>query len=179
MFKQVNDFLDRHILPWPVRFLTFRFVILATIALLIPLIVYADNTSLVLLMNSYLNTMSVAVSSIVLLYATISEVRQKQIADLQEQRAQEDHEHVTDMHQLVLEAIANQHEEIHELKELMAAMQGKTAVHESLEPVPDLQSLHPRGADRFATADSQARLDELHQNPLVNTLREDLTDKNG
>jgi len=178
MFKRINDFLDQHVLPWPVRFLTFRFIILATIALLIPLIVYADNTSLVLLINSYLNTMSVAVSSIVLLYATISEVRQKQIADLQEKRAEEDHEHVTEMHQLVLEAIANQHEELHELKELMATMQGKTAEHEVIAPVPDLQSLHPRGAERFADEDAQARLDELHQNPLVNTLREDLTSKN-
>jgi hypothetical protein len=173
MFKRINTFLDQYVLPWPVRFLTFRFVILATIALLLPLIVYADHTELVLLLNSYLNVMSVAVSSIVLLYATISEVRQKQIADLQEQRAQEDHQHVTEMHQLVFEAIANQHEELHELKELIAAMQGKTAEHEALEPVPDLQSLHPRGAERFENDDAQERLDRLHQNPLVNTLRPD------
>ena len=80
MFKLINDFLDRHVLPWPVRFLTFRFVILATIALLIPLLVYANNQVLVLGINSYLNTMSVAVSSIVLLYATLNEAHQKQIA---------------------------------------------------------------------------------------------------
>jgi uncharacterized membrane protein len=79
------------VLPWPVRFLTFRFVILATIALLIPLILFADNTVLVLGLNSYLNTISVTVGSIVLLYAMIVEVREKQIAELQEQRAQEDH----------------------------------------------------------------------------------------
>src|SRR5512136_2410465 len=83
----INDFLDRYVLPWPVRFLTFRFVILATIGLLIPLIVFADNTVLVLGLNSYLNTMSVAVSSIVLLYATLSEARQKRIAEMQEKRA--------------------------------------------------------------------------------------------
>jgi hypothetical protein len=40
------------VLPWPVRFLTFRFVILATIGLLIPLILFADNTVLVLGLNS-------------------------------------------------------------------------------------------------------------------------------
>src|SRR5712691_9103632 len=120
MSDRINQFLDRYVLPWPVRF-----VILLTIALLIPLIVYADRTELVLLINSYLNTMSVAVSSIVLLYATISEVRQKQIADLQEKRAQEDHEHVTEMHQLVLEALQNQHEEFHELQQLIATMQGR------------------------------------------------------
>ena len=85
--ERVNDFLDRNVLPWPVGFLTFRFVILATIALLIPLIVYANRTALVLLINSYLNTMSVAVSSIVLPYAALSEARQKQIAEMQEKRA--------------------------------------------------------------------------------------------
>jgi hypothetical protein len=88
--QRVYEFLDQHILPWPVRYLSHRFIILITIALLIPLVVYANNQTLVLLVNSYLNTMSVAVSSIVLLYATLSEVHQKQIAELQEKRAQED-----------------------------------------------------------------------------------------
>jgi len=87
ILDQVNNFLDRYVLPWPVRFLTFRFVILITIGLLIPLILFANNTVLVLGMNSYLNTMSVAVSSIVLLYAMISEARQNQIAEIQEKRA--------------------------------------------------------------------------------------------
>lgn len=108
LMNAINDFLDRYVLPWPVRFLTFRFIILATIALLIPLIIFANNTVRVLGLNSYLNTMSVAVSSIVLLYATISEAHQKQIAEMQEKRAQEDHEHITEMHTLVLEAISNQ-----------------------------------------------------------------------
>ena len=114
--EQVNDFLDRYVLPWPVHFLTFRFVILITIGLLIPLIVYAKNTVLVLSVNSYLNTMSVAVSSIVLLYATISEARQKQIAEMQEKRAQEDHLHVTEMHNLIMQTLQNQNEEMAELK---------------------------------------------------------------
>ena len=87
ILDQVNNFLDRYVLPWPVRFLTFHFVILITIGLLIPLILFANNTVLVLGMNSYLNTMSVAVSSIVLLYAMISEARQNQIAEIQEKRA--------------------------------------------------------------------------------------------
>jgi hypothetical protein len=112
--ERVNDFLDRNVLPWPVRFLTFRFVILATIALLIPLVVYANRTALVLLIKSYLNTMSVAVSSIVLLYATLSEARQKQIAEMQEKRALEDHQHVTEMHTLVLQTLKNQDQEIDE-----------------------------------------------------------------
>ena len=88
--QRVYDFLDKFILPWPVRYLSHRFVILLTIALLIPLVLYATNQVLVLLVNSYLNTMSVAVSSIVLLYASLSEIHQKQIAEMQEKRAQED-----------------------------------------------------------------------------------------
>ncbi len=173
--NRINDFLDRYVLPWPVRYLTFRFVIIATLALLIPLIIFADNQTLVLLVNSYLNTMSVAVSSIVLLYATISEVRQKQIADLQERRAQEDHQHVTEMHQLVLESLQNQHEEIHELQQLIATMQGKAYTPEALQGVPDLKELHPRGAERFDDEHVQDRLDDqLHQNNLTETVAHDL-----
>lgn len=167
MFDRINQFLDLHVLPWPVRFLTFRFVILATIALLIPLIVYANNTALVLLVNSYLNTMSVAVSSIVLLYATISEVRQKQIADLQEKRAQEDHQHVTEMHQLVLEAIANQHQELEELKQLMGDLQGRTILRTEAQPVPNLMELHPRGVQRFAEEDKDQRLAQVPESDLT------------
>ena len=48
---RIDDFLDRYVLPWPVRYLTFRFVILATLALLIPLILFASNQTLVLLVN--------------------------------------------------------------------------------------------------------------------------------
>ena len=86
MLNRINNFLDRFVLPWPVRFLTFRFIILATIALLVPRVLFADNVVLVLGINSYLNVMSVAVGSIVLLYATIADVHQKQIAELQEKR---------------------------------------------------------------------------------------------
>src|SRR5512139_90879 len=93
-FDRVNAFLDKNVLPWPVRFLTFRFTILATIALLVPLILFANNTELVLAINSYLNVMSVAVSSIVLLFAMIAELQQRQIAETQEQRASEDHTHI-------------------------------------------------------------------------------------
>jgi hypothetical protein len=168
----VNDFLDRHILPWPVRFLTFRFVILATIALLIPLIVYANSTSIVLLINSYLNTMSVAVSSIVLLYATISEIRQGQIAELQEKRAQEDHQHVTEMHTMVLQSLQNQHDEIEELKQIIAVLGGKTYETKASAPLPDLYALHPRGATRFEENDHQKRMNkQLHHNHLVIAVR--------
>jgi hypothetical protein len=158
MLEHINDFLDRNVLPWPVRFLTFRFVILATMLLLIPLIFYADHTIMVLGINSYLNVMSVAVSSIVLLYATIAEVSQKRIARLQEQRAQEDHQHVTEMHQLVLEEMAKHHEEIEDLKELLAMMYGKTHSRRASGSKPNLRELHPRGHARYAPEDGAKRL---------------------
>ncbi len=158
MLDRINSFLDRYVLPWPVRFLTFRFVILATIALLIPLIVFADRTELVLLVNSYLNVMSVAVSSIVLLYATISEIRSKKIAELQEKRAQEDHLHVTEMHELVLQALANQHEEIEELKQLLADIHGREYVRTDWPEQPDLRELHPRGTERFEEMNGHRRV---------------------
>ena len=157
---RINAFLDKHVLPWPVHFLTTRFVILATIALLIPLIAYASNTVLVLSLNSYLNTMSVAVSSIVLLYATLAEVRQKQIAALQEQRAQEDHAHIIGTHELIMRALANQREEIEDLKELIASMQGKTHTRQAAQPLPDLRALHPQGAARFEKDHARQRLAE-------------------
>lgn len=173
-FDRINSVLDKYVLPWPVRFLTFRFVILATIALLIPLIVYANNQVFVLLVNSYLNVMSVAVSSIVLLYATISEVRQQHIADLQERRAQEDHEHVTEMHQLVLEALATQREELEDVKELVAEMRGQAYARPEARPAPDLRELHPRGAERFEPDDAQKRLQRVASNELTDSLYPDL-----
>lgn len=173
---RVNAFLDRYILPWPVRFLTFRIVILMTIGLLIPLIVFAKNTVWVLAANSYLNTMSVAVSSIVLLYATISDARQKQIAEMQEKRAQEDHAHVTEMHRLVLETLQNQNEEMAELKQMLASLTGKEVVAAELAELPDMRTLHPRGAERFAEDDLHQRMKaNLHHNALVTTIRKGLS----
>jgi hypothetical protein len=172
---RANDFLDRYVLPWPVRFLTYRFVILITIGLLIPLLVYAGNTVLVLGINSYLNTMSVAVSSIVLLYATLSEARQKQIAEMQEKRAQEDHAHVTQMHTLLVQMLASRNEEIEELKQALAQMRGETYMPAAKMLIPDLRALHPRGYKRFATNDPAWRWQkQVLQNPLVSAIQKDL-----
>ena len=175
-FNRVNDLLDRYVLPLPVRFLTFRFVILLTMALLIPLIIYADRIKLVLAVNSYLNVMSVAVSSIVLLYATISEARQKQIAELQEKRATEDHTHVTEMHALIMQTLENQNKEMDELKSVLASLTGKEVLTVERAALPDVKSLHPRGQERFNESDAGQRFEEtLHQNVLVTTLRKRLT----
>ena len=174
VLDRANTFLDKYVLPWPVRFLTFRFVILATILLLIPLVVYANNTSLVLAINSYLNTMSVAVSSIVLLYATVAEVRQKHIAEMQEQRAQEDHSHIIETHDLMMRALANQHEEIEDLKELVAEMQGKTYQRRPAPAVPDLRALHPQGVDRFTADHGRRRLaHHVRANPITANMHQD------
>jgi hypothetical protein len=172
MQKRINDFLDQYILPWPVRYLSHRFVILATIALLIPLVVYASNQVLVLLVNSYLNTMSVAVSSIVLLYATISEVHQKQIAELQEKRAQEDHTHVVEMHMLMQQSLINQQAEIESLKQMIAALQGQTYKPQAISPSVDLQGLHPRGKLRFEEQDINRQFaSKLHRHPTTEKIR--------
>lgn len=177
-FDRINAFLDEHVLPWPVRFLTFRFVILMTILLLVPLIVFKDNQTFVLLINSYLNTMSVAVSSIVLLYATIAEVRQKQIAELQEKRAQEDHAHITDMHDWTMRALANQHEEMEELKELLAALQGQTYQRKPAPQVPDLREMHPKGAARFGANYTQKHLArQVKRNLITGSLNQSDTPK--
>ncbi|MGB8214651.1 MAG: hypothetical protein WCE68_13920 [Anaerolineales bacterium] len=175
ILDRINDFLDRYILPWPVRFLTYRFVILLTMALLIPLLIFANKTILVLAVNSYLNVMSMAVSSIVLLYATISEARQKQIAELQEKRAAEDHEHVTDMHALIMQTLENQNKEMDELKRLLAASTGQAMAPTERAELPDVKTLHPRGEERFAETELSQRWHEsLHHNALVSTLRKEL-----
>ena len=171
IFDRINAFLDKHVLPWPVRFLTFRFTILFTIALLVPLIAFAGNTELVLGINSYLNTMSVAVSSIVLLYATLAEKQQRKIAEMQEQRASEDHAHIIETHQLMMRALANQAEEIQGLKALIAEMQGKAYERQPVPAVPDLRSLHPQGADRFAANHHRRRVARQLQTTLSDVAR--------
>jgi hypothetical protein len=78
--QRLNTFLDEHVLLYPVRFLTNRIVILTTLALLIPLILFSNNQAFVNAMNSYLNVTSVAVGSTVLLYATIADIRDRAAA---------------------------------------------------------------------------------------------------
>ncbi len=171
-FDRINAFLDKYVLPWPVRFLTFRLTILVTIALLIPLILFANNTELVLATNSYLNVMSVAVSSIVLLYASIGELQRRQIADMQEQRASEDHAHIIETHQLMMRALANQQEELEELKALLSSLQGQIYERQPAPEVPNLRELHPRGAARFEPAHSQKRLARhVKRNPIADGLQ--------
>ncbi|HEX7557386.1 MAG TPA: hypothetical protein VF338_12225 [Leptolinea sp.] len=172
--ESINEFLDKYILPWPVRYLTFRLVILMTIGLLIPLIMFGNNTVLVLMANSYLNVMSVAVSSIVLLYSTISEAHQKQIAEIQEKRAREDHLHVTAMHSLVLQSVENQRAEIDDLKRLLSQLTNQPYEPLDLSKKQDLQSLHPRGKRRFHSDELVDRWkSNYHDNSMINALNKD------
>src|SRR5260370_22851722 len=85
--QRLNTILDKYILPYPVRFLTNRVVILATLALLIPLIFFTSEQAFVNALNSYLNVMSVVVSSTVLLYAMIADVRDRAAAKRAEEIA--------------------------------------------------------------------------------------------
>jgi hypothetical protein len=175
MMQRINDFLDKYILPWPVRYLSHRFVILLTISLLIPLVAYAGNQVLVLMVNSYLNTMSVAVSSIVLLYATITEIHQKQIAEMQEKRAQEDHTHVVEMHSLLQAALADQQRQLEELKQMVAAHQGKEYVPRQAKAPAQLREMHPRGASRFAKQDVREQMSkQLHRHAMTEEVRKNI-----
>ena len=130
---RLNQFLDLHVLPWPVKYLTNRITILATLCLLIPLIAFATNQVLILLANSYLNVMSVVVSSTVLLYSTISDKRDKAAAQRREEiaeahqrqadeRSDEDHRlieqintHIDEIHGEVMEHITSSLDRIEKL----------------------------------------------------------------
>jgi hypothetical protein len=114
LFQRLNAFLDTYILPYPVKYLTNRLTILATMSLLIPLIVYANNQVFVLAANSYLNVMSVVVSSTVLLYSTIGEARDREAAQRREQIAREHEAAVEAREQIDHELIQNIKSELSE-----------------------------------------------------------------
>src|ERR1041385_5487087 len=78
---RLNAILDEHVLQYPIKFLTNRIIILATLALLVPLLFFTSDQSFVNALNSYLNVMSVVVGSTVLLYATIADVRDRAAAE--------------------------------------------------------------------------------------------------
>jgi len=114
--QRLNAILDERVLPYPVRFLTNRVIILATLALLVPLLFYTSDQAFVNALNSYLNVMSVVVSSTVLLYATIADVRDRAAAkraneiaktyeQVLEERVQADHELIQQILQNSIENI--------------------------------------------------------------------------
>jgi hypothetical protein len=135
--------------------------------LLIPLVIFADKTVMVLMINSYLNVMSVAVSSIVLLYSTISEAHQKQIASMQEERARQDHQHVTAMHTLILQSVENQRAEIAELRTLLSQLTNKPVEELEQIKIQDLKELHPAGGNRFHKEELAKRWNKAYHNNLM------------
>lgn len=102
--QRLNAFVDKFLLPYPVMFLTNRVIILATLALLVPLLFYTGYQAFVNSLNSYLNVMSVVVSSTVLLYATIADVRDRAAAKQAERIAK--------AYEQLLEQRINEREEI-------------------------------------------------------------------
>ncbi len=109
---RLNTFLDTYVLPYPVKYLTNRLTILATLSLLIPLIVFANVQVFVLATNSYLNVMSVVVSSTVLLYSTISEMRDRKAAEQREALAAQHQKLVDDQIAANSEALEKIQEEL-------------------------------------------------------------------
>ncbi len=110
LMDRIDTFLDKYILPFPVKYLTNRITILATLCLLIPLLILADNAKFEFGANSYLNVMSVVVSSTVLLYSTLAEARDRAASERREQiaaehqkmleeRAEADHQRIEEIHQ--------------------------------------------------------------------------------
>lgn len=61
--------LDARLFPAIVSYASDPLTILATLLLLVPLLLWATNTAVVLVANSYLNVCSAAVSSIVLMHS--------------------------------------------------------------------------------------------------------------
>jgi ABC-type multidrug transport system fused ATPase/permease subunit len=179
MISRLNRFLDKFVLPYPVKFLTNRITILVTMLLLIPLIAFADNSVFVLATNSYLNVMSVVVSSTVLLYSTIAAVRDQRAAERREaiaqkqqamieERAEETYQHILQIHDHLdaMRAEMTQHvskslDEVQrllmlELHEMQAAsLQRSEETHQAM--------MENHSAQRQQFDDLNQRLEQLQQ----------------
>jgi hypothetical protein len=66
------------------------------------------------------------------------------------------------MHTALQQALANQHEEIQDLKELVADLKGSKYTRKAAPPKTDLRALHPHGVARFEAGDHQARMAEAN-----------------
>lgn len=73
--------LNDRVFPFVIAYASNPLTILATLGLLVPLILWATNTSLILVVNSYLNVCSAAVSSIVLLQQVAHHRENKKLHD--------------------------------------------------------------------------------------------------
>jgi hypothetical protein len=98
--KRFFQWLDEDIFPWVVAYFSHPLVILITLLLFIPMIVFSGNTNLILLLNSYMNVGSFGTSQIVLRQVKLTEANQ-------EKRAQETHDWSQGTNDAVMEEIAD------------------------------------------------------------------------
>jgi hypothetical protein len=156
--ERLNAFLDRYVLPFPVKFLTNRVVILLTLCLLIPLILLANVTVFVLATNSYLNVMSVVVSSTVLLYSTLSEARDRVAAERREEIAAE--------HQKVLDERAEaDHQRIEQIYGNLIELHDETVtkINNQLDNIQKILIDHLE----VNQAEDHAHIEEMHRKVLA------------
>ncbi len=154
MVSRLNGFLDKYVLPYPVKYLTNRITILATLLLLIPLIIFANNGTFVWAANSYLNVMSVVVSSTVLLYSTISAAH--------DQRAAEQREAIAQKQQAMIQERAEEtYRHILQIHDHLEAMRAEMTQHVS-KSLDEVQRLVMLQLQEMQTA-SRQRGDEAHQ----------------
>lgn len=173
VLQRLNALLDEHVLPYPVRFLTNRVIILATLALLVPLLFFTTDQAFVNALNSYLNVMSVVVSSTVLLYATIADVRDRAAAkradeiaktyeQVLEERVQAEHELIQQILQNSIENIlggrlekiwTEDHKQPDEMQKVVIA--SNESLHAELAELRELvQALYQSQVGKSATSGS-------------------------
>jgi hypothetical protein len=156
--QRINMFLDKYVLPYPVKYLTNRVTILVTLVFLIPLIAFKDETVFVLVVNSYLNVMSVVVSSTVLLYSTLSEARERIAAQRREEIAQ--------MHEAMVEQRAQtDHVLIEEIHKHLDEMRAEVMTHVSAS-LDNIQSILIERLEKTQAEDHQ-HIEETHKAVMI------------
>lgn len=189
LLQHLNAFLDKRILPYPIKFLTNRVIILATLTLLVPLIFLTADQAFVNVVNSYLNVMSVVVSSTVLLYATIADVRDKaaakrarKIARAYQQLLEErvlGREEIAKVYEQVLEKRVLEREEIAKVYEQVLEKRVQ-ADHELIEQIlqTSVQNILVERLEKVRVEDHK-KLEEMQQVVIASNeaLRKELAEK--
>src|SRR6185312_5491713 len=133
LYHRVTSWLESTLFPAIVAYVTNPLIILGTILLLLPLLVWATNTTVVLLSNSYLNVASASVSSIVLLQQLVHHKENRrlhegnaaQLTALAQQHAEEAARHEDMVAQVVRShaALAASHDALHAKVDALATPQ--------------------------------------------------------
>jgi uncharacterized protein YbjT (DUF2867 family) len=86
----------------------------------------------------------------------------------------EDHQHMVDSHNLILQTLRNQYIEMAELKQVLSAIIGQDITVLAPDEIPDLKSMHPLGTERFENQKVTDRIDAaLQQNNLLDEIHKD------